>query len=144
MDLQNLLEDEVKLTDNKANKKFKLIDKFFNLKKEVFLDRRYNSTLKYLYYFIVFLLLIFLYRAFDLQVFKYSNYQNLAEKNYLRSSFIFPDRGLIFDRNDEFLVKNVPLFIVHINIDKCLLKTKIPHLRGIFLKLNLIDSTNQG
>ena len=49
MDLQNLLEDEVKLTDNKANKKFKLIDKFFNLKKEVFLDRRYNSTLKYLY-----------------------------------------------------------------------------------------------
>ena len=120
MDLQSLLEDEVKLTDNKANKKFKLIDKFFNLKKEVFLDRRYNSTLKYLYYFIVFLLLIFLYRAFDLQVFKYSNYQNLAEKNYLRSSFIFPDRGLIFDRNDEFLVKNVPLFIVHINIDKCL------------------------
>ncbi len=120
MDLQNLLEDEVKVVDKKTNQKFKIVEKFFNIKKEEYLEKKYNFLLKYLFYLIILFLLIFLYRALYLQVFKYSQYQNLSEKNYLRNNIIFPDRGLIFDRNNEFLVKNIPFFTVHINIDKCL------------------------
>ena len=70
MDLQNLLEDEVKVVDKKTNQKFKIVEKFFNIKKEEYLEKKYNFLLKYLFFLIIIYLL-------------YGREQNFSIKIYL-------------------------------------------------------------
>jgi penicillin-binding protein 2 len=65
---------------------------------------------KKLFYFIsLFLVLIFgffIYKASLIQVKDYQKWSNLADKNYLKKTPIFPSRGVIKDRNGEPLVWN--------------------------------------
>jgi len=52
--------------------------------------------------------IIFLYRVWDLQVNRGGAFVALSESNRLEQSVIFADRGIIYDRNKNELVWNVP------------------------------------
>lgn len=60
--------------------------------------------------FIIFIFAAFLARAADFQIFKHEEYAILAEKNKTRSYPILAKRGIIYDRNSDQLVDNIPSF----------------------------------
>ncbi len=53
--------------------------------------------------------LIFIFRLFQIQVLD-DKYVNIAEKISLRRQTVYPQRGLIFDRNDKLIVYNDPVY----------------------------------
>lgn len=53
---------------------------------------------------------IFFWRIFYLQVIKKEYFQGQAEKNTIRQEEILAPRGLIYDRNGNLLVENIPSF----------------------------------
>lgn len=62
------------------------------------------SDRKYIIYLLfIFAGVVFLFRLFYLQVIDQS-YLLSAENNVLRHNIIYPNRGLIFDRNGQLLV----------------------------------------
>jgi len=63
---------------------------------------------------ILFIFAIFLLRLWHLQVIKGGEYKRVAEQNRLRIIGIPAPRGIIYDRNNNALVKNIPAFTVSI------------------------------
>lgn len=62
---------------------------------------------------------VFLGRAFELQIIKRKENLSLAEGNRIRFENILAERGVIYDRNGEVLVRNKPAFILEMNTDIC-------------------------
>lgn len=58
--------------------------------------------------FFAIIIFVFLFRAFFLQVVYGENYSIRSENNRLRSAIIMPNRGIIYDRNNEKLAWNGP------------------------------------
>ncbi len=58
--------------------------------------------------------LIFSLRMYQMQVLDSANYQLAADDNRIKELPIAADRGVIFDRYDQVLARNVPAFIVRI------------------------------
>ena len=77
---------------------------------------RFFGHKRILILFLVFVgvLFILLGRAFYLQVAKGEYYRNMAEGNRIRSEVIKANRGLIYDRFGNLLVKNVSYFFLYI------------------------------
>ncbi|MEK7159008.1 MAG: penicillin-binding protein 2 [Patescibacteria group bacterium] len=73
-----------------------------------------NTRLVIFFSVVLFGLVLLLVRASYLQVIKGNNYSNLAEKNRLRVFNIPAPRGIIYGKNEQPLVKNVPDFSVFI------------------------------
>ncbi len=122
MDLQKFLEIEIYKPLKSVKRNFKVIDSLIKKDSEALFDSKFSSYVNlFSIVFLLFILIIFL-RIFYLQVIKFSEYKNLSERNYLRGSVIYPSRGLILDRNGNFLVKNVPYFFIYQNVDKCLIR----------------------
>lgn len=65
-------------------------------------------------YIILFAFAIFVLRLWDLQVIKGRWYKEISERNRLRSIEILAPRGIIYDRNHNPLVSNVPSFDISI------------------------------
>jgi len=65
-------------------------------------------------YIIIFIMVILFGRIGYLQIINGNYYRNVAEGNRIRFQTIKASRGLIYDRNDELLVKNIPNFTVSI------------------------------
>ena len=68
------------------------------------------------------LMLVFLLyfgRLIDLQLIKGAMYVNVANHNRLREFTLFAERGVIFDRKNEILVRNKPAFSLQINTLLC-------------------------
>lgn len=65
-------------------------------------------------YAIIFTMLILFGRIGYLQIIKGNYWRNIAEGNRIRFQSIKASRGLIYDRNGELLVKNIPNFTVNI------------------------------
>ncbi len=63
--------------------------------------------LRLLLLFMVFIIAILLGRSFYLQVVRGDHYLSLADGNRLRIKYVKSHRGIIYDRNDELLVKNI-------------------------------------
>lgn len=61
--------------------------------------------------FVTFLLIVF-GQLINLQIFKFYDYNNKAQKNYLKSLEIKPKRGIIFDRNNKILAENKEIFVI--------------------------------
>jgi penicillin-binding protein 2 len=61
-------------------------------------------------YCITLFFVLFILRLWDLQIIKGGEYKRIAERNRLRIIEIPAPRGLVFDRNNNALVKNVPSF----------------------------------
>tara|TARA_Y100000741_G_scaffold252181_1_gene194006 strand:- start:5429 stop:7270 length:1842 start_codon:yes stop_codon:yes gene_type:complete len=63
-----------------------------------------------LYVFFGFLFLLFLYRTFTLQISSYTDYELASIENKTKEMLIQPKRGIIYDRNGEIIVNNVPSY----------------------------------
>lgn len=66
-------------------------------------------------YIIIFIFVIFLLRLWHLQVIKGKEYKKIAEHNRLRIIKIPAPRGIIYDRNNTPLVKNIPTFDISLS-----------------------------
>jgi len=74
--------------------------------------RRLIGNARLLKFFILFFLLIALLaaRLFYLQIVRGAYYKNISEGNRIRTEEIKANRGLIYDRNKNLLVENIPEF----------------------------------
>tara|TARA_B100000965_G_scaffold335509_1_gene301396 strand:- start:2299 stop:4140 length:1842 start_codon:yes stop_codon:yes gene_type:complete len=72
--------------------------------------KNFFNRLIFVYLFFALLFIYFLYRTYSLQVSSYSDYEIAALENKTREILIQPRRGIIFDRNGEILVNNVPSY----------------------------------
>lgn len=58
--------------------------------------------------FFLLIALIFLYRVWDLQILQGSTFSELSKRNRLENSVVFAQRGVVYDRNKNELIWNVP------------------------------------
>ena len=70
----------------------------------------FNKRLIFLYVTFGILGVVFYYQIFNLQISNYSEYEIAAINNKNEEISVQPLRGIIFDRNGEILVNNVPTF----------------------------------
>mgnify|MGYP000876395552 FL=1 len=83
-----------------------------NQDKEV-VGRTFNTRkLLPIKFFLVFFILILAGRTGWLQIVRGSHYAGLAEGNRVRLENIEPKRGIIYDRNDQALVRNTANFVL--------------------------------
>jgi penicillin-binding protein 2 len=61
-------------------------------------------------YLVIFVFILLIFRIWDLQVIRGREFKSIAESNRLRVIEIPSPRGLIYDRNNIALVKNIPSF----------------------------------
>jgi penicillin-binding protein 2 len=66
------------------------------------------------FYIVIFLFGVFIFRLWDLQIIKGGEYKKIDERNRLRVIDIPAPRGIIYDRNDRPLVKNIPSFDISV------------------------------
>ena len=69
-----------------------------------------QQRIKYLRVFFIFVFAVILFKAWHMQIIKGKYYKELAENNRVRSVIVQPLRGIIYDRNGEVMVKNLPAF----------------------------------
>ena len=70
----------------------------------------FNKRLVFLYVTFGILGIVFYYQIFNLQISNYSEYEIAAKNNKNEKISVQPLRGIIFDRNGEILVNNIPTF----------------------------------
>ncbi|PIR06322.1 MAG: penicillin-binding protein 2 [Candidatus Komeilibacteria bacterium CG11_big_fil_rev_8_21_14_0_20_36_20] len=92
--------------DLEAAGKSQYLGKFFDSRRSV------NLSMVFL-----FLLLTLFIRAVYLQVIRGDNFRNIAEGNRIRSDIIPSNRGLIYDRFGNLLVKNESYFFLYLTSD---------------------------
>ncbi|TYP92602.1 peptidoglycan glycosyltransferase [Fodinibius salinus] len=78
-------------------------------------NKRPQISIRVLQSIIIILGLIILGRLFQLQILQHDTYGPLSRKNSLRQEVIQPARGLIYDRNQNLLVDNEPIYTITIN-----------------------------
>lgn len=92
VDFEEILLDE-------KNKDSGKIDNYFDQKK--------IKNLKKIFFLVIFILFA---QLFNLQFIKGSYYSNISQKNYIRTSQIHSARGIVYDKNMQQIVFNVPIF----------------------------------
>ena len=123
MDLSDLIKhSSTKINIKKLKLGFKELGNILVLKENNLADKSSNRYLKLIFLTFILSLSIFAIRIFDLQVRNSDIYSKLAQNNFLRNEVIVPFRGLISDRNGEYLVKNVPKYVLNQNLSKCMIK----------------------
>ncbi len=65
-------------------------------------------------YLVVLIFVIFFLRLWEMQIVKGGEYEKIAERNRLRIIEIPAPRGIIYDRNNNALVKNIPSFDISV------------------------------
>jgi len=70
----------------------------------------------------------FLAKAFSLQVIGGETNYALSTQNRIRKFSILPERGVIYDRNGNILVRNKPAFSIEMNTEICSLGGRFPNL----------------
>src|SRR4030066_2435273 len=65
-------------------------------------------------YIVIAIFAVFILRLWYLQVIKGEEYKKTAERNRLRAIEIPAPRGIIYDRNDNALVRNIPTFDISV------------------------------
>ena len=103
------------------NRGYSVIENLRLKKKPQKISNSANSISKTFLIFIFFVVLVYIFTLFKLQVSDFERYKLLSDKNYLRTELISPNRGLISDREGEYLVKNIPKYVLNQNLSKCLI-----------------------
>ena len=70
----------------------------------------FNKRLIFIYLIFGIMGVVFYYQIFNLQISNYSEYEIAAKNNKNIEISVQPLRGIIFDRNGEILVNNIPTF----------------------------------
>ena len=86
-----------------------------NLEERISEKKSFFNRLIIVYIFFAGLFLYFLYKTFLLQISSYTDYEIASLENKTREVLIQPRRGVIYDRNGNILVNNVPSFNLIIN-----------------------------
>ncbi len=76
-----------------------------------------GKKMSFLFIFIVFLILLLFSRAFYLQIVKGDYYRSMAEGNRIKTEVIKANRGLVYDRFGNTLLKNNDYFFLYINTE---------------------------
>lgn len=92
--------------------------------------RSFFGRLLLVYFFFGALFLFILYKTYSLQVSSYSSYEIAALKNKTKEVLIQPVRGIIYDRNGNILVNNVPTY------DLIILPSRIKNLDEFIFNLS--------
>ena len=79
--------------------------------------RLWHSVVFFCLIFAVFL--FFVGKAFNYQVIQADFYQDLARQNTVREQMLQPERGVLYDRNGELLVRNRPAFSIDLQTNIC-------------------------
>lgn len=74
-----------------------------------------SYRLYYVYAVVILVGFIYIYRLFQIQIID-DKYALIAEKISLRKQTVYPQRGLIFDRNDKLLVYNEPVYDLMVSV----------------------------
>ena len=77
--------------------------------------KNFFNRLIFVYIFFACLFLYLIYKTFSLQVSSFTDYEIASLKNKTREFLIQPRRGIIYDRNGEIIVNNVPSYNLIIN-----------------------------
>lgn len=78
---------------------------------ERFIEKKsFFNRLIFIYFFFGILFSLLIVRTFSLQVSSYTNYEIASLKNRTRDVLVQPIRGIIYDRNGDVLVNNVPAY----------------------------------
>ena len=72
--------------------------------------KNFFNRLILIYVIFAALFILIIYKTYSLQVSSFSDYEIAALKNKTREILIQPSRGIIFDRNGQILVNNVPSY----------------------------------
>ena len=72
--------------------------------------RSFFNRLLVIYFFFGSLFLFLLFKTYSLQISSYSDYELAALKNKTKEVLVQPIRGVIYDRNGNILVNNVPTY----------------------------------
>ena len=70
----------------------------------------FSRRLLLIYFFFGLIFLILLFKTYSLQISSYSEYELAALKNKTKEVLVQPTRGVIYDRNGNILVNNVPTY----------------------------------
>ena len=81
-----------------------------NLNERISEKKNFFNRLIFVYIFFGFLFLYLIYKTFSLQVSSYTDYEIASLKNKTREILLQPRRGIIYDRNGEIIVNNVPSY----------------------------------
>lgn len=101
-------------------------------------ERTPINIMKRINIYIVLILIVFftlIMRLIYLQLFNWKYFKDRSENNLLRTVYIKPPRGNIYDRNGEELVGNRPSFNVEITVEDC------PNVNLVLKKIAKITST---
>ncbi len=77
--------------------------------------KNFFNRLIFVYIFFACFFLYLIYKTFSLQVSSFTDYEIASLKNKTREVLIQPRRGIIYDRNGEIIVNNVPSYNLIIN-----------------------------
>ncbi|MFB1003366.1 MAG: peptidoglycan glycosyltransferase, partial [Bacteroidia bacterium] len=69
----------------------------------------------YIYFAVVLIGFIYILRLLQIQVLD-DKYVNIAERISLRKQTVYPQRGLIFDRNKKLIVYNDPVYDLMVSV----------------------------
>lgn len=76
-----------------------------------FLEKKiFKSRLILIYLFFGLLFILFIFRTYSLQVYSFSSYELASIENKTKTVLVQPTRGIIYDRNGNILVNNVPSY----------------------------------
>ena len=82
--------------------------------------KNFSNRLLFIYIFFAFLFTYFLSKTYSLQISSFSDYEIAALKNKTREVLIQPRRGIIYDRNNNILVNNIPSYNLIVSPSKIL------------------------
>ena len=60
---------------------------------------------------------LFLFKIFELQVLKRDVYAKKSEDNFNKRYSVLPERGIIYSRENNYIVQNMPLFAVVVSLN---------------------------
>ena len=81
-----------------------------NLEERVVEKKSFFKRLLIVYLFFALIFIFFLQRTYSLQVSEFNNYELAAIENKTKEVLVQPIRGIIYDRNGNILVNNVPSY----------------------------------
>ena len=81
-----------------------------NLEERVVEKKSFFNRLLIVYLFFALIFIFFLQRTYSLQVSEFNNYELAAIENKTKEVLVQPVRGIIYDRNGNILVNNVPSY----------------------------------
>ena len=79
-----------------------------NLEERVVEKKSFFNRLLIVYLFFALIFIFFLQRTYSLQISEFNNYELAARENKTKEVLVQPVRGLIYDKNGDILINNVP------------------------------------